>query len=168
VRRRFFQVEEYLPVITYIAGCVCFAINKKLKCIYCKGRMTCGCDDVANTEASFINGISRSGLLIPSPEIVHIALVSYLVITKICESDEYQKCSFQRDFAVKLSQSVLEAEDFCFLSWGKCEIKHDSRTIVNMACWICPNILLNNYCFKRNDRHTCDKLSKKRKLQTLT
>jgi len=32
-----------------------------------------------------------------------------LVIIKICESDEYQKCSSQRDIAVKLSQSVLEA-----------------------------------------------------------
>jgi len=63
---------------------------------------------------------------------------------------------------------VLEAEYFSFLSWGKCERKHDSRTIVNMAYWICSNILLNNYCFKRNDRLTRDKLSKKRKRQTLT
>ena len=107
-------------------------------------------------------------VVLPSTDMVRIALVSYLVITKICESDEYQKCSSQRDFAVKLSQSVLEAEDFSFLSWGKCARKLDSRTIVNMACWICSNILLNNYCFKRNDRLTCDKLSKKRKLQTLT
>jgi len=164
----FFKFEEYLPVIAYIAGYVCFAINKNLKCIYCKSRMTCGCDDVPHTEASFINGISQGGLLIQSPEMVHIALISYLVITKICESDEYQKCSSQRDFAVKLSPSVLEAEYFCFLSWGKCESKHDSRTIVHMACWICPNIPLNNYCLKRNDRLTCDKLSKKRKLQTQT
>ena len=42
----FLKVEEYLPVITYIAGYVCFAINKKLKCIYCESRMTCCCGDV--------------------------------------------------------------------------------------------------------------------------
>jgi len=82
--------------------------------------MTCD-RDVPNIKASFTKGISRSGLLLPSPDMVRIALISYLVITKICDSDEYQKCSSQRDFAVKLSQSVLEAEDFSFLSWGKCE-----------------------------------------------
>jgi len=38
---------------------------------------------------------------------VRIALISYLVIIKIYESDEYQKCSSQRDFAVKLLQSVM-------------------------------------------------------------
>jgi len=47
---------------------------------------------------------------------VDTALISYLVFTKICGSDEYEKCSSKRDFAVNLSQSVLEAEDFCFLS----------------------------------------------------
>jgi len=101
----FVKVEEYLPVITYISGYVCFAMNKKLKCIYCKSRMTCGCDDVPNTEDSFINGISRGGLVIPSPEMVHIVLISYLVITKICESDKYQKCSSQSDFADYRSRS---------------------------------------------------------------
>jgi len=111
----FLKVEESLPVITYIAGYVCFAINKKLQCIYCKSLMTCDCGDVPNIKASFIKGISRGGLLLPSPDMVRIAFISYLVITKICESNEYQKCSSQRDFAVKLSQSVFEAEDFSFL-----------------------------------------------------
>jgi len=44
---------------------------------------------------------------------------------------------------------------------GKCKSNHDSRTVVNMACWICSNILLNSYCFKRNDQLTCDELLKK-------
>ena len=50
----------------------------------------------------------------------------------------------------------------------KCENCHDPRTTVKMACWICSNILLNNYCFERNDLLTNDKLSEKRKLQTLS
>ena len=130
--------------------------------------MTCDCGDVPKIKASFIKCISRGGLLSSSPDMVRIALISYLIITKICESDEYQKCFYQRDFAVKLSQSVLEAEYFSFLSWGKCERKNDSRTVANRACWICSNILLNNNYFKRYDRLTCDKLSKKRKLHILT
>jgi len=115
----FFKVEESLPVITYIAGYVCFAINKTLQCIYCKSLMTCDCSDVPNIKASFLNRISRGGLLLPSPDMVRIALISYFVITQICESGEYQKCSSQRDFAVKLSPSVLEADDFSFLSLGQ-------------------------------------------------
>ena len=68
--------------------------------------------------ASFIEGISRGGLLFPSLENVRIALISYLAIIKFCESDQNQKCSSQRDFAGKLSQSVSEAEDFPFFWWA--------------------------------------------------
>ena len=110
----FVKGEEYLPVITYIAGYVCFSINKRLKCICCKRRMICDAADVKYIEASFTDGISRGGLLLSSPEMVRIALVSYLVIIKLCESDEFRKCSSQRDFAVKLSLSFLELEDFPF------------------------------------------------------
>jgi len=164
----FLKVEEYLPVIICIAGYVCFAINKRLKCIYCKLRVISGDGDFQYFETSFINGISRSCRLFPSPEMVRIALITYLVIIKICERDEYQKCSSQRDFAVKLVQSVLETEHFLLSLMAKCENNHDPRTIVEMTCWICSNILLNNYCFKTNDRLTSDKLSRKRKLQTST
>jgi len=130
--------------------------------------LTYDCGDVPHAEASFIKGISRGGLLLPSPQMVRIALISYLVFNKICDSDGYHKLPSQRHFVVKLSQSALEAEEFAFSSLGMCKGNHDPRTIVKMACWICSNILLNNYCFKRNNRLTCDKLSKKRTLQTLT
>ena len=40
------KVEEYLLAITYIAGYICFAINKKLQCIYSKSRLTWDCGDV--------------------------------------------------------------------------------------------------------------------------
>ena len=130
----FVKVEKYLPVITSIAGYVCFAINKKLQCIYCKSQLTCDCGDVPNIEASFIKGISRVGLLLQSPQMVRIPLISYLVFNKICESDEYHKFPSQRDFVFKLSQSALEAEGFPFLSLGMCKSNHDPRTIVKMAC----------------------------------
>ena len=53
MRWRFLQVEEYVTVITYIAGYVCFAINKRLKCVSCKRRMICDTADIQYTEASF-------------------------------------------------------------------------------------------------------------------
>jgi len=75
-----------------------------------------------------------------------IALISYLVI--ICESDEFQKYSSHRDFAAKLSQSVLEAEHFPFFSLGMCKGKRDPHTLAKVAWWICSNNVLNNYCSK--------------------
>jgi len=80
---------------------------------------------------------------------VRIALISYLAVTKICASDEYQGCSSQRDFAVELSKLVLEVEEFPFFSLGMCKDNHDARTIVQMACRIFINILLNKCDFKR-------------------
>jgi len=120
------------------------------------------CDDVNNQhiKPSFIKGISLGGLLLPSPEMTGNALINYLVIIKISESDENRECSSRRDFAVKSSQSFLEGENFPFLSLGKC-IKHDSRTIVNIACRIFSNILLN-FCFNRNDLLTSNNLSRKK------
>jgi len=76
--------------------------------------MICDAADVQYIEASFTDGISCGGLSLPSPEMVRIALVSCLVIIKLCESDEFRKCSSQRDCPVKLSPSFLEAEDFPF------------------------------------------------------
>jgi len=77
--------------------------------------MICDTADVQYIEASFIEVISRGDLLFPSLEMVRIALISYLVVVKLCETDQYQKCSSQRDFADKLSQSFLEAEVCPFL-----------------------------------------------------
>ena len=34
-------------------------------------------------------------------------------------SDKYRKCFFKREFAVKLSQAVLEVEDFPFFRWAR-------------------------------------------------
>ena len=48
----------------------------------------------------------------------------------------------------------MEAEEFPFLLFGMCTGNHDPHTIVKMAYWICLNILLDNYCFIRNDRLT--------------
>ena len=129
----FLKAEEYLHVITYIAGYVCFATNETLQCIYCKSRITCHDGDVPYIKASFIKGISHDGLLFPSPEMVRTALINYFVIIKICESDECQKCSFQRDFAGKLSQSVLETEHFPFFPLGMRKCNHDPHTIVKKA-----------------------------------
>jgi len=49
----FLKVEESFPVIIYIAGYVCFAINNKLKCIYFKSLMTCDRGDSTEHQSFF-------------------------------------------------------------------------------------------------------------------
>jgi len=74
----------------------------------------CDAADVQYIEPSFTEGISRGRLLLPSPEMVRIALVSYLVIVKLCESDEFQKCSSQRDCAVNYRCRSWKRKIFLF------------------------------------------------------
>jgi len=82
MRWRFFKVEKYLPTITYIAGYICCSTNKRLKCICCKRPMLCHVGDVHYIEASFNKSISWVCLVFPSPEMVRIALMSYLVFLR--------------------------------------------------------------------------------------
>ena len=49
----FLKVEESFPVIIYIAGYVCFAVNNKLKCIYFKSLMTCDRGDSTEHQGFF-------------------------------------------------------------------------------------------------------------------
>ena len=48
-----------------------------------------------------------------------------------------------------------------------CSSNHESIQLVKMAIYTCVNILLNNYCFMKNDVLGAAKLAKRRKLATL-
>ena len=55
---------------------------------------------------------------------------------------QFQRRPFQRDFAVKPSQSVLEAEHFSFYLLVMCKDKHNPHTTAKMTCWIGSNLVL--------------------------
>ena len=155
----------YLPVITYIAGYCCYSVNKKLKCEECKTKMTSNDGNSNSFNNSLIKGISRGGLLYPSCDMVRFVLVSYLVFEKICELEEFLKSQCHRSLVINTILSALDDE--LILYDFECSSGHELIKIMNMSVFTCANVLLNNYCFAKNNVLEAAKLAKRRKLQTL-
>ena len=111
---------------------------------------------------------SRGGLIYPSYEIVSVVLVSYVVINKMLEMDEFHKSHSQRLLAMNTIISVVESENIYVLYDNRCANGHELSALIKMIVWACVNIILNNFCFKKNDEVAISRLAKRRKLSTLT
>ena len=159
--------RDYMPVITYIAGYCCYTVTKKLSCLHCRERVVNSEGNVDNLQNELIKKTSRGGLLYPAVDVVHIVLISYIVINKICDTDEFKGSTCHRNYAIKCILSSLEDEEFLFLYKEQCINNHERIKLTKMILWSCTNTLLNNYCFKRNDSILNDKITKRRKLKTL-
>ena len=162
------QGKNYLPAITYIAGYCCYSANKKLKCQTCKDLIASSDGDTQSIDSSMIKGLSRGGLIYPSYEIVSVVLVSYVVINKMLEMDEFHKSHSQRLLAMNTIISVVESENIYVLYDNRCANGHELSALIKMIVWACVNIILNNFCFKKNDEVAISRLAKRRKLSTLT
>ena len=161
------QSSEYLPVITYIAGYCCHAINKKLKCDPCKQRIICPVGDVDKIKNTLIAAITRGGLLYPCLEVVHISMLSYVIVNKLTFQKVFLNCFYQRKLVVECTTNALESEDFISMHQPNCPNGHSVEKLIKIVAWICTNTLLNNVCFKNNDEIVYNKHAKKRKLKTL-
>ena len=159
--------SDSIPVITYIGGYCCYSINKKLNCEECRLRITSNNGDEDSFNNSLIKGINRGSLIYPSSDIVNIALISYITVQKITEYDQFLKSHSQRALIVNTIMSVLQDELFLFDFLSPCSLSHEPIEIVKMTVYTCTNILMNNYCFRKNDVLGAAKLAKRRKLQTL-
>ena len=158
---------DYLPVITYVAGYCSYSINKKMKCEECKDRMVSASTDESKFENSLIKGISRGSLLYPSSDMVHIVLISYIVIEKITKCEQFLRAPSQRALAVNTILIALDNDEITLSDVLNCNSGHDPSKIIKMTAYICANVLLNNYCFMKNDTICSSKLAKRRKMQTL-
>lgn len=156
-----------IPVITYIAGYCCYSINKKLKCDECKLRLVSNDGDQNSFGNSLIKGINRGSLLYPSSAMVHIALVYYIVFQKIASYEEFLKSRCQRSQVIDSILCTLDDELVSLDFDSECSSGHEPSNLIKMTVYICSNVLLNNYCFVKNDVLGAAKLAKRRKLQTL-
>ena len=118
-------------------------------------------------ENALISRITRSGLLYPSSDVIHIATTNYIIVNKLAKTDEFKLAPSQRQLVVHITMSALDEEDFLFFYEEACENNHKLVNITKMLVWSCTNILLNNLCFKNNDNLAQEKQGKKRKLQTV-
>ena len=81
-------IEQYLIVLTYIAGYCSFSVNKKLQCKECKLRITYQGIDVQCIENTLISGISKGSLLYPSRNVVDMIVTCYLMVNRLAETKE--------------------------------------------------------------------------------
>ena len=114
-----------------------------------------------------IKGLDRGELLYPSDDIVRIALISNIVIQKLTSFDEFVKSFSQPGLSINSILAALEDEQLSLEFSIMCSSDHKTMLLMKMAVFICTNILLNNYCFMKNDELGAAKLAKRRKLQTL-
>ena len=113
-----------------------------------------------------IKGLSRGGLIYPSYEIVNVALISYLTTNKLLEIDNFCKAHSQCLLAMNSIISALESENILFENENKCANGHELGKLVKKIVWACVNIILNNFCFKKNNEVKINRLAKRRKLAT--
>ena len=162
------KANEYIPVITYIAGYCCYSVTKKLQCSHCKNELISPDKNAESFNNSLITGISRGGLLYPCDDVITIVYLNYLVIDNLCASSSFQHSTQQRNIAVETTYSLVVFEDFSIMQLSTCPTLHKYHNIVKMILWVSTNCLLNNFCSLKNDQVTESKMARKRKLATLT
>ena len=102
-------------MITYIAGYCCYTVTKKLSCLHCTERIVKTEGNVDNFQNELIKKTFQGRLLYPAVDVVHIVLISYIVINKICDTDEFKGSTCHRNYAMQCILSSLEDEEFLFL-----------------------------------------------------
>jgi hypothetical protein len=153
------KVQGSLPVLAYIAGYCVFCIMRKLKCEECKKMLTVDKDLHFDSAFSYIMKLDRGQLLCPAPNVVNLILYNFLIIQKLCysEEDEFLKVSSQRLLAVTLTEKLVDCEN---LFGETCPDDHASSDVAKMLLWSSTNIFLNNYCKKKNDLEYEEKAKK--------
>ena len=161
---------EYLPVIiTYIAGYCCYSTAKKLQCDECKERITNNIGEVEAIENNLISRMTRGRLLYFCSDIVQMVLVNYIIVNKLAETAEFQSAMSQRQLVLDSTMSAPESEELnSFFFRDNCKTDYETIKVAKFIFWASTNTLLNNLCFKNNDKLVQDKRSKRRKLQTVS
>jgi len=160
--------QQYLPVLTYVAGYCCFLVIKRLQCNDCKSRITNQVGDVHSIKNSLIVSISRGSLLYPSRIAVDMIVTTYLVVNKLADTKQFQISPSQRQLIVWATMRALDQVEFMFFYEDVCVNGHEPIHVSKMIIWACTSIMLNNLCFKKNDNLIQESQAKKRKLRTLT
>lgn len=164
------KCKKVLPVIVYVAGYCCYAVQKKNNCKHCKDLLTYNSDnDVLPENHEYVDGISRGSLMHPNPLITNMVMYNYIVIDKMAKDEHFNKIGNQRFVGSTITYNKL-ADDEALLSTDSCDAGHSTEKTEKMIIWAATNVLLNNYCARENNVLTENRImnqGKKRKLETL-
>ena len=156
-------INDYLPVITYVAGYCIHVVMKKLRnCQYCKINYIIDNDKFTlPPNNNLIKGLDRGGLLYPKPIVVNAIIYNYLILNKIKSSyeKEFLNLKNQRKVLSQMTIDTLMKEDLWELP--SCVNDHFSKNILHMIIWSSSNTLLNNYCKMIVDTNNINKKKEK-------
>lgn len=169
----FKQTENIMPVIVYIAGYAVHSVLKYLNnCTECKLLLTRN-DDIDilyHANDILIHHHDRGGLKYPTDDVISVVQYTYIVIVKLLSEFEeiFLTMQNQRSVAINIVKNVLlEKEKYLYFDF--CKNNHSSEVTVKCILKTVINILLNNYCKKKNDTivYASHSKAKERKLKTL-
>nr|CAH7764584.1 unnamed protein product [Callosobruchus chinensis] len=165
----FDEVEQEMPVVTYLAGYCCFITSRKLKCQSCNEILVLPEEFVIEDNFSLIHNLNRGSLFFPQQSVTSIVLHAYVLFNVILRDHEddflavFNKRSFLINFILEHLDENKLIEDLTIFS-SPCS-NHNNKEITTYILRSCINTFFNNYCGKKNNRVG---KSNKRKLATLT
>lgn len=79
-------------------------------------------------------------------------LHNYIIVNKLFSKfqAEFLKIQDHRKILVSITMSILDDNDLLHVGEA-CESLHDTNNILKKVAWASTNILLNNFCKKRNN-----------------
>ena len=155
-------------MITYVARYCAYSAWKKLQCNVCKLVLT-SIDKNTNRFNSSLNTIlNRGSLLYPSEDVILIVYFSYSVVENLSSTSAFQHLLQERNVSVETIMTLLVFEELNILLIDACSNSHQYADVAKMFIWVSANCLLNNYCSLKNDQIRRTKMTKRRKLSTLT
>ena len=82
---------------------------------------------------------------------------------------EFHLSLSQRQLIFDTAMCAIEAKELnSFIFKESCKNNHDSMRLAKLVLWASTNTLLNNLCFKYNEKFVQEKRTKRRKLQTVS
>ncbi|XP_035232254.1 uncharacterized protein LOC118204042 [Stegodyphus dumicola] len=163
----FQNIQNVLPVLTYISGYCSYMAAKTLRCNSCFKLIVLDKNLKLSANYNFIRNLDRNELLFPSTDVVTAVTYNYVVIQKLLSEEnekKFLKQNNQRNVVIELSSTIIDECDF-FLVDETCDNGHSNDTLLNIILRTSTNCFLKNYCTKKNDHMP---VTKKRKLQTVS
>lgn len=166
----FKNIEDKIPVITYLGGYCARKVLRKLNCVFCKDFFVIQKEFICGLDHALIQGLDRGKLLYPQDIVVKTISYNYIIIQKLCNDFEAEFLKFfnQRHVAVSLTMDILL--DTCvFEPEERCENGHLFQEYFKKIIRSSTNTFLNNFCKRKNDSlgNEKRKISCKRKLKTV-
>lgn len=146
------ELNDILPVITYIGGYCAHSVIKKLNCVSCKENLILD-NDLPDSKFSLTVALDRGGLKYPCDEIITIVIFNYIVVQKLLSpGTEKQFLSVQdhKHIACKLSEHILYSSEN-YTPCNDCVNGHTFDTVLKLILATVTNIFLKNYCKKINN-----------------